>query len=91
LLRFLSRMKNMAKWELVKKVIPWLLLVVMVLYLITGLGITRFRTVETLTFGLLSKNLSFRIHDNLLIPFLVLLIIHICLPFILRRIIMNRG
>ena len=84
-------MKNMAKWELVKKVIPWLLLVVMVLYVVTGLGITQFRTIETLTFGLLSKNLSFRIHDNLLIPFLILLIIHICLPYILRKIITNRG
>jgi dolichol kinase len=84
-------MKNMAKWELAKRVIPWLLLVVMVLYVVTGLGITRFRTVETLTFGLLSKNLSFRIHDNLLIPFLVLLIIHISLPYILRKIITNRG
>jgi dolichol kinase len=81
----------MAKWELAKRVIPWLLLVVMVLYVVTGLGITRFRTVETLTFGLLSKNLSFRIHDNLLIPFLVLLIIHISLPYILRKIITNRG
>jgi dolichol kinase len=81
----------MAKWELIKKVIPWLLLLVMVLYVITGLGITQFRTVETLTFGLLSKNLSFRIHDNLLIPFLVLLIIHISLPYILRKIITNRG
>jgi dolichol kinase len=84
-------MKNMAKWELVKRVIPWVLLAVMVLYVVTGLGITRFRTVETLTFGLLSKNLSFRIHDNLLIPFLVLLIIHISLPYILRKIITNRG
>jgi len=81
----------MAKWEPVKKVIPWLLLAVMVLYVVTGLGITQFRTIETLTFGLLSKNLSFRIHDNLLIPFLILLIVHICLPYILRRIIMNRG
>jgi cytochrome b subunit of formate dehydrogenase len=81
----------MAKWELIKKVIPWALLLVMVLYLITGLGITEFKTVETLTFGLLSKNLSFRIHDNLLIPFLILLFIHICLPYILRKKITNRG
>jgi dolichol kinase len=81
----------MAQWKLIKKVIPWLLLLVMVLYVITGLGITQFRTVETLTFGLLSKNLSFRLHDNLLIPFLILLILHICLPYILRKINTNRG
>jgi cytochrome b subunit of formate dehydrogenase len=81
----------MAKWELIKKVVPWLLLVVMVLYVITGLGITQFRTVENLTLGLLNKNLSFRIHNDLLVPFLVLLIIHICLPYILRKITTNRG
>jgi thiosulfate reductase cytochrome b subunit len=72
-------------WDLVKRIIPWLLLAVMVLYIVTGLGITQYRTVEAATFGLLSKNLSFRIHNNLTIPFLVLLVVHIVLPYVVRR------
>ena len=61
----------------IQKTIRWLLLVAVILYALTGFGITEFRTVETLTFGLLTKNLAFRIHDFLLIPFAVLLAAHI--------------
>ena len=53
------------------------LLGVTIIYIITGLGITEFRIIEPATFGLLSKNLSFAIHDNLLIPFIILLVLHI--------------
>ena len=63
----------------VKKIIHWSLLVVIILYVVTGLGITQYRIVEGLTFGLLSKNISFRIHEDLLIPFFVLLILHVTL------------
>jgi len=64
--------------NLSKRIIHWLLTVVIIVYVITGLGITEFRTVESLTFGLLTKSLAFKIHDSLLIPFLILLILHIC-------------
>jgi dolichol kinase len=70
-------MKNILKDNLAKQVVHWLLLAALVLYLLTGFGITQFRVVENLTFGLLSKPLAFQIHDNLLIPFIVLLILHI--------------
>jgi thiosulfate reductase cytochrome b subunit len=76
----------MGGWEIVKKVIPWLLLAVLALYIITGFGITQFRMVESITFGLLTKNLSFKIHNALTIPFLVLLVMHIVLPYVLRKI-----
>jgi thiosulfate reductase cytochrome b subunit len=76
----------MRGWEIVKKAIPWLLLAVLALYIFTGFGITQFRTVETITFGLLTKNLSFKIHSALAIPFLVLLVVHIVLPYVLRKI-----
>ena len=59
----------------IKKVIAWSLLVVTLLYVITGLGITEYRIIGLLTGGLLSKNLSFTIHLDLLIPFSVLLIV----------------
>ena len=62
---------------MVRRIIHWLLAVVIVLYIVTGFGITEFRTVEALTFGLLTKNLAFRIHDAMVIPLIVLLALHI--------------
>jgi len=70
-------MRNVLKQKLAKRIVQWLLLAVIILYGITGFGITEYRTVELLTFGLLSKSLSFEIHNNLLIPFIVLLGLHI--------------
>ena len=61
----------------IRKTIRWLLLVAVILYALTGFGITEFRTVETLTFGLLTKNLAFRIHEILWIPFAILLAAHV--------------
>jgi thiosulfate reductase cytochrome b subunit len=81
----------MGGWKIVKKVIPWLLLAVLALYIITGFGITEFRTVEAITFGLLTKNVSFKIHNALIIPFLVLLVVHIVLPYVLRRTKSNKN
>ena len=78
-------MRNSTSQSLVRKTLIWLLAVVVMLYLVTGFGITRFRTVETLTFGLLTKDLAFKIHNNLLIPFITLLILHLCLPLIFNR------
>ena len=62
-----------------KKIIHLLLLVLVIVYIVTGFGITEFRTVETLTFGLLTKPLSFKIHNNLWIPFIILLCLHVFL------------
>jgi len=68
--------------EIAKKTIPWLLLALLALYILTGLGITQYRIIEKIG---LSRNLSFKIHDNLLYPFLVLLIAHILLRYVLRK------
>jgi hypothetical protein len=73
---------------LAAKTVRWLLLTVVLLYLASGLGITEFRTVEPLTFGLLTKAVAFRLHDALLAPFIALLVLHVTLgPFVrlLRR------
>jgi len=64
---------------LVKRIVRWLLLTTTVLYLVTGFGITQFRIVESLTFGLLTKSLAFQLHNNLWIPFVILLVLHIYL------------
>jgi len=77
--------KNMISHPLLKRIIIGLLLVTIVLYAVSGFGITEYRTVEALTFGLLTKKLAFRIHDYLFIPFLVLLTAHIVFQYILGR------
>jgi len=54
-----------------------LFLLVIVLYVITGYGITRYQIVEKLTLGLLSKPLSFKIHQTLIYPLVIFLFIHL--------------
>jgi len=74
----------MTNQRLMKGTIHWLLTVVIIVYLITGFGITEYRIVEPLTFGLLTKNLAHKIHTSLEIPLIILLILHVSLPPILR-------
>jgi len=69
---------------LIKRTTHWLLLVVTVLFLITGFGISEFRVIETMTLGWLTKSWALKLHDNLWIPFVVLLILHLCLPFVFK-------
>jgi dolichol kinase len=70
-------MRNVLRESLAKQIVHWSLLGVLVLYVLTGFGITAYRTVEFITFGLLGKSLAFKIHDNLVIPFVVLIGLHI--------------
>ena len=78
-------MRNITSHDLVKRTIHWLLAIVAIMFLITGFGITEFRTVETLTLGLLTKNWAFKIHNNLWIPFIILLGLHIFFSLIKKR------
>ena len=73
------------KQRLFSKIVQWLLFSVAIVYLITGFGITEYRTVESLTFGLLTRNVAFRIHEGLWIPFLILVVLHIGLRLILKK------
>ncbi|MDD1670906.1 MAG: hypothetical protein LUQ67_06310, partial [Methanomicrobiales archaeon] len=68
----------MARWNL-RRAMGWLLLIFSILLVITGLGITEYRTVEAVTFGLLGKALSFQLHTLLWIPFLAVLAAHLAL------------
>jgi len=68
----------MARWNL-RRVMGWLLLTLSLLLVITGLGITEWRTVEAVTLGLLPKALAFQLHSLLWIPFLAVLAGHLAL------------
>ena len=76
----------MNRFLLSKKIVHYAFIVVTVLVIITGFGITEYRTVEPLTSGLLTKALSFSLHIALEIPFIVLLVLHIYLTIIHPRI-----
>jgi len=60
-----------------KTIIQVILLILLMLYGISGLGITETRIVGLLSFGIINKPLSFQIHNNLMIPFIVFLLLHI--------------
>jgi len=74
----------MVNQRVVRSTVHWLLTALVIVYLITGFGITEYRIVEPLTFGLLTKSLAQRIHISIEIPFIILLVLHIWLLPLLR-------
>jgi cytochrome b subunit of formate dehydrogenase len=70
----------------IKKITHWLLLALTLVYIISGLGILYNSIMLAITLGLLTKNLSFQIHNYLLIPFLAVLFLHIVFVIRIRKI-----
>jgi len=60
-----------------------LLIIVIILFIFTGFGITNYQIIEAITLGALPKLTSYQIHLNLIIPFLILLGAHFV--FIIRK------
>jgi hypothetical protein len=61
----------------IRKIAAYLAFATVLLYIITGFGITQYRIVGALTFGLLGKALSTKIHSYLIYPLLIFLILHL--------------
>ena len=70
-------------WRFFRSLVKWLLFVTVLLYILSGYGISEPRAIESLTFGLITKQVAFSIHNNLIIPFALLMFFHI-LPFFSR-------
>jgi len=68
---------NASPKKIIRKLLNWLLLIFTLLFLISGLGISYFRPMRSITFGLLTKQLSYQIHTLITVPFIILLAIHI--------------
>jgi cytochrome b subunit of formate dehydrogenase len=68
-----------------KKIIHWLIAAALILYVITGYGITDFRIVTPLTLGIFDKPTSMKIHEGLGIPFIIILMVHIYLSFFKKK------
>jgi len=71
--------------EKARRAVHYLFTVVTLVFFVSGLGITEFRIIEPLSGGLLTKSLSFQIHNMLTWPFIVLLGLHICLVMAIRK------
>jgi uncharacterized membrane protein len=63
----------------------WLAIGLLLFTLLTGYGISEFRTVETLTFGLLNKAVAHRMHAYTEVPMVLLLGVHIGIAVWARR------
>ncbi len=63
--------------QIIKTLTHVLLTVVVIIFIITGFGISNYQTIESLTFGVLSKPTSFQLHSNLILPLVILLFFHI--------------
>lgn len=73
---------NLMKASLIEKIhlntaVHWLLTLAVLLYLVSGLGISNYQAVEEITFGVLTKELSFKLHGLPFFPFVALLAFHI--------------
>jgi thiosulfate reductase cytochrome b subunit len=68
-----------ALWVSLKKVVHWLLFLVVALMLLSGFGIVDYQVVQTITFGILNKATAFQLHINLWWVLIVLLALHVLL------------
>jgi cytochrome b subunit of formate dehydrogenase len=68
-----------------KRAVCGILALFLIVYVVTGYGITEFRTVEPLTFGIVDKVISMKLHEALGIPFLIVLLAHIYLSFLRKE------
>ena len=71
--------------RMIRWVIAWSLLVLTLLFLLTGFGIEYSSIVAPVTLGVLGKAASFKWHEVLWIPFVILLAAHVIINLLLKR------
>ena len=67
------------------RLLGWLTTGLLALVLLSGYGISEFRIVTPLTFGLLNKATSQHLHELLGVPLIVLLLLHLGASYLTRR------
>jgi thiosulfate reductase cytochrome b subunit len=67
--------------KLIRRIIHCGLLIIIIIFIITGFGIARYQIIESLTLGLISKPVSFQVHFYLIFPLIVFLYLHILLTW----------
>ena len=68
----------------IRRTVHILLGILVILVLITGLGIVYYQIIGFLTLGLLTKDLAFEIHTIIFVPFLIVLVLHSFMSWILE-------
>ena len=69
----------------IRTIIHVFVTILIILYLLTGLGITNYQLIQTITFGGLSKPTAYQLHSILLIPFIIILALHIILTMVYKH------
>jgi cytochrome b subunit of formate dehydrogenase len=59
------------------RICGWVTMILALITLLTGYGITQYRIVDPLTLGILNKALAQRLHAYTDLPFLVLMVTHV--------------
>ena len=59
------------------RLVVWILLFYMVMFIVTGYGLSKPETVYTFTGGLLNYNFSLSFHTLMVVPLSILLLIHV--------------
>ncbi len=68
-----------------KKTVHLILIILVAMVIVSGLGISYYQIINTITIGFLSKDLAFRIHTLIFVPFLIVLLIHSFMSRILDK------
>jgi len=61
----------------INRAIVWVLLFFMILFIVTGYGLTKPNLIYSLTAGLVDYWAAFRLHTMLDVPLLILLLVHV--------------
>lgn len=73
----LAWLKNRHNIRRIGRWCGWAALVLLIFTVLTGYGISQFRIVDSLTFGLLNKAASHRLHHYTDVPLIVLMVAHV--------------
>lgn len=71
--------------KIIKKMLHWIMVAYILIYMVTGFGITNFQTVEPLTLGVMGKATAMQLHNNMEIPFLALIAVHVYVSLIVKE------
>lgn len=76
--------KQLKIFKRIRRIVHWLLALGVVVYVISGFGITEWQTLEPWTLGLINKVTAMKIHNNFEWPFAALLTLHIVISLVYR-------
>jgi hypothetical protein len=80
-----SKNKSRSILRILGRICGWVGVALLLFTLLTGYGITEFRLISPLTFGVLNKAVAQRLHAYTELPMLALLLVHIGIAVWFRK------